>query len=362
MKIKIAICNDTHFGYKNSASLFQTDQEKFFHEVFFPYCEEHGITDVLHLGDFFDNRKHITLKTLRFVREKILNEFEKRGMHVHAIPGNHCCAYKNTNELNSMTEVLKQYDCCSIYMDPITLTFDDLNIGLVPWISHENREQCMDFIKTAPAQIIMGHFQIGGFSYMANSNIKSEGMGVKPFERYDMVLSGHYHTKSAHHNITYLGSQYQFTWADVDDKKYFHVLDTETRELEPVANPNTVYVRYYYDEDDIDDIQKYINKRKFAKKNISGKYVRIIIKKKTNLYTFDAFLQHIKDCEPYDLTTIENFEESNPETNEVNETIEDTSTLLDNYIDNALNTHLDKNKLKKKFRDLYHEASIEGTI
>ena len=37
-------------------------QERFYSDVFFPYLQEHGISQILHLGDYYDNRKTINIK------------------------------------------------------------------------------------------------------------------------------------------------------------------------------------------------------------------------------------------------------------------------------------------------------------
>ena len=52
---------------------------------------------------------------------------------------------------------------------------------------------------------------------------------VKRFEKTIMVT--HFHTKNDDGQIFYLGSQYEMTWSDYNVKKYFHVFDTETREI-----------------------------------------------------------------------------------------------------------------------------------
>ncbi len=362
--MKVAIINDSHFGYSNSSELFIDYQKKFYENVFFPYCEKNGIKNILHLGDIFDNRKHISVKALHFVRTEFLEEIRKRNMFMNFIVGNHDCAFKNTNSLSSAYEILSYYqDCVKIHMEPEVLDFDGLKIGMVPWIAADNKDQCLDFIQTCEASILMGHFQISGFKLIANSGIKSEGLNKKSFERYDMVLSGHFHTKSHEHNIIYLGAQYQLNWSDVDDTKYFHILDTETRELTPKENPYRIYRKFYYDESEIDNIQDFISNQMFSEEKIKKSYIRVVVKKKTNLYQFDQFTQHIKSHEPYDLAIIENYDELTPnETAEETELIEDTSTLLCQHVDDHVNTHLDKNKLKQKLNELYIEASIEGTV
>ena len=39
-------------------------QERFYAEVFFPYLIENDIKHILHLGDYYDNRKTINFKAL----------------------------------------------------------------------------------------------------------------------------------------------------------------------------------------------------------------------------------------------------------------------------------------------------------
>ena len=70
--MKIAVLNDTHAGVRNSSDIFLNYQKKFYSEVFFPYCQEHGITQILHLGDYYDHRKFINFKTQNENRKMFL--------------------------------------------------------------------------------------------------------------------------------------------------------------------------------------------------------------------------------------------------------------------------------------------------
>lgn len=362
---KIAILNDTHIGYKNSSQIFLDYMQRFFEEVFFPYCEKEGIDTILHLGDIFDHRKHVSVKALHFTRTFLLNQIRERGMKMHILPGNHDIAYKNSLELCSMFEILQHYtDCVTIHMNPEVVEFEGTNIGLVPWMAPENMDECVEFIQTAETSILAGHFEIAGFRYIANSNMKSSGFNKETFKRYDMVLSGHYHTKSNHGNITYLGSQYQFNWSDVDDRKYFHVLDTSSRDLIPVENPLRLYTKFYYDDSKAEKLEDIIKKRKHNKRNIEGNYVRVVVTEKKDYHIFDQFITFIKGHQPFDLQIIENFDEFLRDGDEGSESIviEDTATLLLDFVDNNINTNLDKELLKKYLNELYTEAMINDSI
>ena len=63
-----------------------------------------------------------------------------------------------------------------------------------------------------------------------------------------LVFSGHFHKKSDDGQIYYLGNTYEITWADYKCPRGFHVFDTETRELDRIVNPHTIFNKVYYDD------------------------------------------------------------------------------------------------------------------
>ena len=63
--MKIALLNDTHCGIRNSGDIFLDNAAKFYDEVFFPYMREHNIKQIVHLGDYYDNRTSSSVMTIR---------------------------------------------------------------------------------------------------------------------------------------------------------------------------------------------------------------------------------------------------------------------------------------------------------
>jgi hypothetical protein len=169
-----------------------------------------------------------------------------------------------------------------------------------------------------------------------------------------MVLSGHYHTKSNQDNIYYLGTQYELTWADAGDPKYFHVLDTETRELEPVRNKLKLFHRLIYKD----------GTKLKDPKELKGRYVKIVIAEKKDLFEFDKYLESVYKADPFEVKIVESFEEylgENVSTEDLDGEAMETKDLLNDYVDN-LETDLDKNKLKSMLHTLYVEALQEEAI
>ena len=198
------------------------------------------------------------------------------------------------------------------------------------------------------APILGAHLELKGFEMMAGIP-NPHGMNADVFSRFEMVLSGHFHTRSSQGNVTYLGSQMEFTWADVDDPKYFHILDTETREITPVRNPITMFKKVIYDDTKTDY-------SKIDVKQFEQKFIKLIVINKNDLYMFDQFVDRLQSIETYELKIAESFEEYLGESVEDEKiSLEDTTTLLDSYVE-AVETDLEKDKLKLELRTLYTEA------
>jgi len=348
--MKIAIINDTHCGIRNSAGIFLDNADEFYDKVFFPYLIKHKIKQIIHLGDYYDQRKFINFKALNQNRKSFLNKLREHNIDMIIIPGNHDVFYKNTNDLNSLKELLGHFmNEIKIVMEPTVVTFDGLDIALLPWINSENYDKSMEFVKNCKADILGGHLELNGFEVLKGITHK-HGMDSKPFSRFEMVLSGHFHTKSQKDNIHYLGSQMEFTWSDAHDPKYFHVLDTKTRKLKPIRNPHTLHEKIYYDDKEDVDYSKYpIGKLK-------NKFVKVIVVNKTDIFKFDKFIDRIQNQKIHELKIAENFSEfigENVDDEKVS--VEDTFTLLNSYIE-ATETVLDKDKIKSKMKNLLSEA------
>ena len=346
--MKIAVLNDTHCGIRNSSEVFLDNAEKFYNEVFFPECEKQDIKQILHLGDYYDHRKFVNFKALNHNRRVFLDQLRKRGMSMDIIPGNHDTYYKNTNELNSLKECLGHYmNEVNIIMEPKVMKYGSLNIGLVPWICNDNYEQCMNFIKDCKADWIGAHLELKGFEMMRGLT-NTHGMSPDIFKRFEMVLTGHYHVGSKKDNIWYLGSQMEFFWSDAHDPKFFHIIDTETRQIEKIRNNNTLFEKVVYNDEEI-DYNSY-------NKDLSKKFVKVVVANKTDPFTFDRFIDYIQNQDIYELKIAENFNEfvgANVDDEDMN--FEDTTEIVDTYID-AVDTDLDKDKIKVQMRELMTEA------
>lgn len=348
--MKIAIITDTHYGARKGSKLFHDYFEEFYKNIFFPTLDEQGIDTVVHMGDAFDSRKGIEFKSLDWAKRVVFNPLKERGIKVHLMVGNHDAYYKNTNEINAINLLLKEYDNVKVYSSATEVELGNLKTLFIPWINEQNQNQTEKLIQKTTCECAMGHLELQGFR--VNRQITMDhGMESKLFDKFTKVFSGHYHTRSDNGRIFYLGNPYEIYWTDVNDPRGFTVFDTETLEHYPVNNPYRIFYNIYYEDQDyqIFDTSEYKNK-----------IVKLIVRKKSDTKKFEKFVDKLYSSGIADLKVVENFDFSSltEEQSEVFES-EDTLSILDRYIQET-DTELDKSNIQSIIREIYQEACELG--
>jgi len=342
--MKVAIITDTHFGARKSSKLFHNYFEKFYKDIFFPTIDELGIDTIIHMGDAFDSRKSIDFTSLDWSKRVVFDPIKERKITMHLMVGNHDVYYKNTNDINAVDLLLKEYDNVLVYSSTTKVKVGGLDILFIPWINEQNYESSVQSIKTSTCICAMGHLELSGFRAHRGC-IMENGMDSELFEGFQKVFSGHYHTRSSDGKIFYLGNPYQMFWNDVNDERGFHIFDTETLEHTPINNPYELFHNIYYEDTDhqLFDVTKYINK-----------IVKVIVKKKSDITKFEKFIDKLYSVGVHDLKIVENFQLTESEEFEVEES-EDTLSILDRYINDS-DTELDKVRIQNVMRSTYQEA------
>ena len=345
--MKIAIITDQHFGARNDSTSFLDFYQKFYDNIFFPALESNGITNVLVLGDTFDRRKYVNFYSFKRAREMFFDKLQNASISVYMLAGNHDTYYKNTNEVNSPDLLLHEYKNIQIIDNPIDIEIDGTKICMMPWICPDNYVDSIQHMKSTPADLCMGHFEIAGFA-MYRGMESHEGLSKETFQKFDMVFSGHYHHRSNDNHIYYLGNPYELTWQDYNDPRGFHLFDLTTRQLEFFENTYRMFERIEYDDKDKQPIN-------LDEIDISDKFVKLIVVNKTDYYKFDKFMQKLYNSGCHEIKVIEDMSEF--EDGEVGEDInlEDTVSVLSHYID-SVETDVDKEQVKTFMKSLYTEA------
>ena len=342
--MKLAIITDQHFGARKGADYIHGYFKKFYDNTFFPYLEKNKIDTIMDMGDTFDNRRNIDLATLEWSKKNYYDRLQAMGITVHTIVGNHTAYYKDTNEINTVELLLKEYDNVKVYAEPTNINLGGLDILLLPWINEENKLQTLEMMDTTKASVIMGHLELNGF-VATRGHTMEHGMDTKVFDKFYRVYSGHYHTRSDNGKIYYLGNPYEMFWNDVKDTRGFHIFDTKTIEHTPVNNPYRLFYNLYYED---------TNYKLFDTREYKDKIIKVVVKKKTDQKQFEKFIDKLYNSGIQDLKIIENFVLNESEDFEVEET-ENTIGILNRYIDES-EFEGDKTLIKGILQKIYSEA------
>jgi hypothetical protein len=306
--------------------------------------EENNIKVVIDMGDTFDSRKGIDFSALAWAKNNYYDRLKDMGILVHTIVGNHTAYYKNTNDVNAVDLLLREYDNVPVYSEPTEISLDKLKVLLIPWINSENQEKSFGLIKKSNCKVAMGHLELNGFR-AHRGHVMDHGHESDLYNKYERVFSGHYHTRSDNGKIFYLGNPYEMFWNDLEDPRGFTIFDTKTLEHFHVDNPYRIFYNIYYNDTphQLFDVSQYENK-----------IVKVVVRKKTSTKDFEKFIDKLYEVGVSDLKIVENFVLQESSEFEVFES-EDTISILDRYIHES-EINLDKSKIKDIMRDTYQQA------
>jgi len=346
--MKIAILSDLHFGVRNNSQFFVDKQEDFFYNQLIPYLIEQQINTIWMLGDFFENRKMISTQILN-KSHQFLQKLEELEINSYFLIGNHDALYKNTNAVNSLVPVTKAFKRVYLIEKYEVIKFDDLCVGFISWISPEIHSDALKWIMSVDAQVLCGHFEINSFEIMRGL-VCSKGIDSTIFERFDKVFSGHFHIRSSNGTVQYIGNPCQTNWGEYGYPKGFAVFDTQSKSVEFINNPNSVYEVLQYN-DNID--LGFFDKEKYA-----NKIVRVIVNICKNKKKLESLLEVISSVshsleviENKDVVVSDDQQESVPS---------DTIQLIHQFLETCKIDHLDKKQLTDIILDIYSDAIEKG--
>lgn len=348
MSRKVCLITDTHYGVRNDNVAFLEANKRFLDQVFFPTLDDRKINEVYHLGDLVDRRKSINTYTAHRLMSDFLEPLHWRSIDLHVIAGNHDTYHKNTNEINSLFVLLRDYPSFHWYIEPTEVR----NILLLPWICADNREHSLDVIKNSEARWCFGHLELAGYQ-MYRGVVNEHGDNKELFSGYERVFTGHFHHKSSAGNITYLGSHGQFTWSDYGDRRGFHIFDLETGDLEFIENPETMFVKLVYDEEG----ETVLYNEGSDLTGVRDKYVKVVVRAKKNHTKFDKMMKVLQEQQPLDIQIVdEAFNVDATEVIDATVNVEDTLTIFKQQISQMEAIDVPQKDVEQLIFNLYKKA------
>ena len=346
--MKIAIITDQHFGVRKNSKLFHDYFLKFYEDVFFPTLEKEGIDTIVDMGDTFDSRKGIDFSALQWSKLNYFDRLREMGCKVHTIVGNHTAYYKNTNEVNAIDLLLREYDNVKVYAEPTEIKLDKLGILLVPWICQENEKRTFKKLENTKCDVVMGHLELNGFT--ATLQVIKWSTALRLLSLKDLNVSILDIFISDPIKDPYIIWEILIKYIGMIGilQEGFHLFDTDTLEHTPVNNPYDIFYKIFYDDTPY---------QTFDTREYENKIVKVIVRKKSDIKQFEKFIDKLYNSNVAEVKIVENFDFGGWYFKDDDEAFEseDTMSILNRYIEEAEIT-LDKSKVSKILQDVYQEA------
>lgn len=231
-------------------------------------AKELKVNKVYHAGDIFDSRKAQPQNVLNAFGEE-LDLFEADDIEFHAIPGNH--DKTDYGSLKSFLEPYRKRPGFYLWSDAVLLEGNaDAEIWMIPFFSDALYVEAINGCKIRKGetkkQILITHIGVDG-AVMNNGIAVSSKVSKDLFEKFDLVLIGHYHDAQQYsEKIRYIGASCQHNYGESPTKGLTIIYSDATTEFVELDLPH--YINYEIDVNKItlEDI-KQIKKEKASTKD-----------------------------------------------------------------------------------------------
>lgn len=351
----LAVITDTHVGARGGSTIFREYFRWWYEHQFFNVLAEKGVTEILHLGDFFDNRNAVSSQDIDFVCKWFANQLMTRNLQFTITLGNHDVAFKNTNRIHSLSMLKAAAPKNVTVIEETTIkVYGEQTFVLVPWINAENYSDTFKKINDVQNKsdvIVAGHFEFAGAKHYLRSAPAEHGLDASLFSEFKEVWSGHFHHKSQMSNIFYLGSSFHLTWMDYNDKRGYHLFDNDG--LHYVENDYCLFLEVLYKKETFSKMTDQEALDKFE-----SRFIRLIVDDEYNHVDLMKAVALINRCKPHDLQIINNMMVNKNEyiaDNTKTDVAKSTVEYIDDYIKNA-GDDFDTTEVKQIMSSLYKRA------
>lgn len=351
MGYKILMISDIHFGVKNNSEKYLTIIKNFFLETLKNAIDTRNIKDVRILGDLFDCRNNINVRTMNTVLE-IFRWYEenRKDVHFKILLGNHDIYYRNRIDVNSV-EILRGLSNITIVDKIVRETINDKKIITFPWlveesaILHEFNSVCAGKEKF---DLCLGHFEIKGFE-ISKGQYDDFGMDKGKFKNFKRVFTGHYHLRNTMNQISYLGCPYPITWSDYGDIKGIHIYDIEESKTEFIENTDSpTFIKL--------TINDLLTDSSLVDK-IKGNSVKIVIDKKYEELDILKSITRVEGLQPIKLDIEHEYIEEIADDDDLDIETSDILSFITEYVKNIeLDENIKEKTLISNLTELYQQS------
>lgn len=206
---KLAMWTDVHFGARNNSDQHNLDNLEFI-DWFIEKVKEEKPSHIAFLGDFFENRNAINVRTMDRATEGC-RKLNALGIPIIWIVGNHDLYHRQDRAIFS-TDIFRDLENFLLVSEPMELNKDWF---VAPYMFRAEYPGLVGDINTH--KYVLGHFEFRNFVVTGDSRVMDHGPDAEDFAGPDYIFSGHFHKRQANKNIIYIGNPFPTNFGDAGD-------------------------------------------------------------------------------------------------------------------------------------------------
>lgn len=182
-------------------------------------------THIAFLGDWFENRSAINIRTLQYSQEAA-RRLNALGIPIFFIVGNHDLYHRASRAVFS-TNIFGDLSNFVIVNEPIEISPE---IFMSPYLFKDEYPELAGKINSY--KYVFGHFEFKDFVVTGTDRKLEHGADASAFSGPKYILSGHFHLRQVNKNIVYIGNTFPTNYGDAgDSERGAAILQTDTEDL-----------------------------------------------------------------------------------------------------------------------------------
>lgn len=223
--MRLLLFTDIHFGARSNSDQHLQDCLDYI-DWFCQLAITERATHIAFLGDWFENRNAINVRTLKYSQEAA-RRLNALGLPIFFIVGNHDLYHRSTREIFS-TNMFDDMENFVLVHEPMELTPE---LFATPFLFKEEYPTLAEQINSH--KYVLGHFEFRNFVVTGADRRLEHGPDASQFPGPKYLISGHFHMRQVNKNVVYIGNAFPTTYGDAgDDQRGAAMLCTDTEELD----------------------------------------------------------------------------------------------------------------------------------
>lgn len=222
--MRLLMFTDIHFGARSNSDQHLQDCLDYI-DWFCDLARSEKATHIAFLGDWYENRNAINVRTLKYSQEAA-RRLNNLGLPIYFIIGNHDLYHRSNRKVFS-TDPFGDLENFIMVNEPVKIN-DEMFMS--PFLFKDEYPTLAEQINAH--KYVLGHFEFRNFVVTGHNKVLDHGPDASLFTGPKYLLSGHFHKRQVSKNIVYIGNTFPTNFGDAwDSERGASLLETDTEEL-----------------------------------------------------------------------------------------------------------------------------------